>query len=110
MMKNFLFLLLLSLWVPETFADHHRGKTPQGMDNPAKKSLSQSNKPAPMSRPGISNKRAASLVMEQYSGSRILGVSLMDEQGPAIYKVRTLSPQGVVRSVFVDGHSGEVFE
>lgn len=48
--------------------------------------------------------------MERYDGSRVLGVSLMDQQGAPIYKVRTLSSRGVVRSVFVDGNSGEVFE
>lgn len=59
---------------------------------------------------GISNKRAASLVKERYSSSRILGVSLLDDKGPPVYRVRTLSSKGVVKSVFVDGNSGEVFE
>ena len=62
------------------------------------------------SRPGISNQRAASLVKQRYSSSRILGVSLLDDGGPPIYRVRTLSPNGVVKSVFVDANSGEVFE
>jgi uncharacterized membrane protein YkoI len=61
-------------------------------------------------RSGISNKRAASLVKERYSASRILGVSLLDDKGPPVYRVRTLSANGVVKSVFVDGNSGEVFE
>lgn len=61
-------------------------------------------------RVGISNKRAASLVKQRYVASRILGVSLLDNNGPPIYRVRTLSPKGVVRSVFVDGNTGEVFE
>ena len=58
----------------------------------------------------ISNKRAASLVKKRYSSVRILGVSLMDEVNPPIYRVRTLSENGVVKSIFVDGKSGEVFE
>jgi uncharacterized membrane protein YkoI len=62
------------------------------------------------SRSGISNKRAASLVKERYTASRILGVSLLDDKGPPVYRVRTLSTNGVVKSVFVDGNSGEVFE
>ena len=61
-------------------------------------------------RAGIGNKRAAALVKQRYSASRILGVSLLDKNGPPIYRVRTLSPKGVVRSVFVDGNTGEVFE
>ena len=68
------------------------------------------NQLAPGNRSGISNKRAASLVKERYAASRILGVSLLDEQGPPVYRVRTLSNSGVVKSVFVDGKSGEVFE
>jgi len=68
------------------------------------------NQLAPSNRSGISNKRAASLVKERYAASRILGVSLLDDQGPPVYRVRTLSTKGVVKSVFVDGNSGEVFE
>lgn len=58
----------------------------------------------------ISNRAAAALVKQRYGNARILGISLMDNQGPPIYRVRTLSPDGVVKSVFVDGESGEVFE
>ena len=43
---------------------------------------------------GVSNKRAASLVKERYSSSRILGVSLLDDKGPPVYRVRTLSSEG----------------
>tara|TARA_B110000467_G_C18205178_1_gene414127 strand:- start:353 stop:691 length:339 start_codon:yes stop_codon:yes gene_type:complete len=68
------------------------------------------NQLVPGNRSGISNKRAASLVKERYSASRILGVSLLDDHGPPVYRVRTLSSNGVVKSVFVDGNSGEVFE
>jgi len=69
------------------------------------------NRMAPDAQRGdISNKRAAALVKQRYSASRILGVSLLDNNGPPIYRVRTLSPKGVVRSVFVDGNTGEVFE
>lgn len=61
-------------------------------------------------RAGISNRRAAALVKQQYTASRIIGVALLDDTGPPVYRVRTLSPKGVVRSVFVDGNTGEVFE
>lgn len=106
MMKYFLILVLALFSASGVSADHHR---PGGKDKSQKMNV-QPNRLMPAPRPGISNQRAASLVMERYSGSRILGVSLMDAQGPPVYKVRTLSPNGVVRSVFVDGNSGEVFE
>ena len=106
MMKVFLILLLALFSAYGVADDNHRSTT---RDKSQKMNV-QPNRLLPALRPGISNQRAASLVMERYSGSRILGVSLMDAQGPPVYKVRTLSPNGVVRSVFVDGSSGEVFE
>lgn len=106
MMKVFLILLLAFFSASGASADHHRSAAKEK----SQKMKVQPNRLLPAPRPGISNQRAASLVMERYSGSRILGVSLMDAQGPPVYKVRTLSPNGVVRSVFVDGSSGEVFE
>ena len=64
--------------------------------------------------PRLSSEAAAALVRAEYAGSRILSVSLLDDEewetGVGIYRVRTLSKKGVVRSVFVDGDSGEVFE
>ena len=105
MMKFFLILILAVAAAPEVYADHHRSATSK-----TQKSMAKPNRLLPAPKPGISNKKAAGLVMERYSGSRILGVSLLDDQGPPVYKVRTLSPNGVVRSVFVDGNSGEVFE
>ena len=58
----------------------------------------------------ISSQRAASLVKQRYSGSRVLGVTAIADEGVTLYKVRTLSNDGVVKSVFVDGNSGAVFE
>ncbi len=113
MMKYFLFLLLVFACVPDAPADHHEGineGVQKSLQNSLQNSLTRQNR-LPVPRPDIiSNQRAASLVKEHHSGSRVLGVSLLDEQGPPVYKVRTLSPQGVVRSIFVDGNSGEVFE
>jgi uncharacterized membrane protein YkoI len=37
-------------------------------------------------------------------------VSLIDSKGPVVYRVKTLSPKGVVKTVFVDGNSGNVFD
>jgi len=37
-------------------------------------------------------------------------VTRLDEGGAPLYKIRTLSKDGVVRSVFVDSKTGEVFQ
>lgn len=58
----------------------------------------------------ITSKRAASLVKQRYASSRVLGVALLESDRTPVYQVRTLSPKGVVKTVFVDGNSGEVFE
>ena len=68
-----------------------------------------SSSPEQAVKPGkrISNRKAASLVKQKYSSSRVLGVDLMDKGGLPIYRVRTLSPDGVVKSVYLDGETGE---
>jgi len=58
----------------------------------------------------ISSSRAAALVKQRYKGARVLGVTRLDEGGAPLYKIRTLSKDGVVRSVFVDSKTGEVFQ
>jgi len=109
-LSQFIILLLLTVGpvsISDSLADHHSkkdGRKPSGVQGLVPNQLVSGN------RTGISNKRAASLVKERYSSSRILGVSLLDDKGPRVYRVRTLSPNGVVKSVFVDGNSGEVFE
>ena len=68
--------------------------------------------------PHLDSEAAVALVRAEYADRRILGVSLLDGRrwrggfrGSAdIYRVRTLSKQGVVRSVFVNSATGEVFE
>jgi hypothetical protein len=62
------------------------------------------------SRLQINNQRAALLVRNRFSDRRILGLRLIKSKGPPIYKVKTLSDSGVVKFVFVDAGSGEVFE
>ncbi|MBT4162761.1 MAG: PepSY domain-containing protein [Gammaproteobacteria bacterium] len=69
-----------------------------------------SSKLAPSTKGRISNSRAASLVKKKYSGTRVLGVSRLERGDSPMFKVRTLSKDGVVKSVFVDGRTGEVFE
>ena len=109
MIMRLLVVLCLTAMPPlvsTAWADHHKEpRQSRGLQNLAPERLAPESK-----RAGISNKRAAALVKQRYSASRILGVSLLDDNGPPIYRVRTLSPQGVVRSVFVDGNTGEVFE
>ncbi|MBQ74523.1 MAG: hypothetical protein CMQ20_05790 [Gammaproteobacteria bacterium] len=58
----------------------------------------------------ISSKQAASRVKQKYQNSKILSINLIKGRGPAVYKVKTLSASGVVKYVFVDGTSGDVFE
>lgn len=58
----------------------------------------------------ISNRKAASLVKQKYSSSRVLGVDLMDKGGAPIYRVKTLSPDGVVKTVYLDGETGEILK
>ena len=60
-------------------------------------------------RNGISRGQAASKVKQRYKSSRIMGISRIEGATP-LYRVRILSREGVVKSVFVDGHTGEVFE
>ena len=58
----------------------------------------------------VSNKEATSSVKQEYKDSKILSINLMKSKGPPVYKVKTLSSDGVVKYVFVDGTTGDVFE
>ncbi len=58
----------------------------------------------------ISSKQAASRVKQRYQDSKILSINLIQSKGPAVYRVKTLSASGVVKYVFVDGTTGDVFE
>ena len=58
----------------------------------------------------VSNKEATSSVKQQYKNSKILSINLIQSKGPPVYKVKTLSSDGVVKYVFVDGTTGDVFE
>lgn len=60
--------------------------------------------------PQIGNRQAASRVKQVYSDHKILAVQLIETRGPPVYRVKTLSDEGVVKFVFVDGTSGNVFE
>ena len=58
----------------------------------------------------IGTKQAASRVKQKYQGSKILSINLIQSKGPAVYRVKTLSASGVVKYVYVDGTTGDVFE
>jgi len=62
------------------------------------------------SKARISNQQAASKAKRHYPGNKILSVKMIRSGGPAVYRIKMLSEQGVVKLVFVDGNNGEVFE
>lgn len=96
-------LLLLGGTATAMAADERR-KAPPGIQGDPTSRL------APDRGTRISNARAASLVKQRHNTTKILGVSLLERGGSPVYKVKTLSPKGVVKSVFVDGRTGEVFD
>ncbi len=61
-------------------------------------------------RPRISNQQAASKIKRSVPGSKILSIKLIKSKGPPVYRVKTLSGDGVVKFVFVDGINGEIFK
>ena len=58
----------------------------------------------------VSNKEATASVKQRYRSSKILSINLIKSKGPPVYRVKTLSSDGVVKYVFVDGTTGDVFE
>ena len=46
---------------------------------------------------------------EKYGG-KVLSAKEIESKGPLVYKIKLLLPNGRVKTVFVDGESGEVFE
>ncbi len=58
----------------------------------------------------LGRKQATDKVKQRYRKHKVLSVNLISSKGPATYRVKTLSSSGVVKYVFVDGNSGEVFE
>ena len=58
----------------------------------------------------LDSREAASLVKNRYQGSKVLSINMIDSKGPPVYRVKTLSSDGVVKYVFVDGITGAVFE
>tara|TARA_Y100001934_G_scaffold248869_1_gene309818 strand:+ start:768 stop:1085 length:318 start_codon:yes stop_codon:yes gene_type:complete len=58
----------------------------------------------------VANHQATALVRKRYPNSKVLSVRLIESKGPPVYRVKTLSSEGVVKHVFVDGRTGDVFE
>jgi uncharacterized membrane protein YkoI len=58
----------------------------------------------------LGRKQATDKVKQRYRGHKILSINLISSKGPATYRVKTLSSEGVVKYVFVDGNNGDVFE
>jgi len=61
-------------------------------------------------KPSINKQQAASKVKRNYPGSKILSVKIIGGSGPPVYRLKMLSPEGVIKYVFVDGENGSVFE
>ena len=99
-----LILLVGSLSVTAAYADSHKKRNRGTQPTPS--NLVEDSQ----SVVKITSRAAASKVKQRYPGSRVLGVSLLDKSGSPMYRVKTLSTDGVVKSVFVDGNSGAVFE
>ena len=62
------------------------------------------------SKRSLSKKQAVSKAKRKYPDSKILSVKLIGSSGPAVYRLKMLSSDGVVKYVFVDGQNGSVFE
>ncbi|MFT7684793.1 MAG: putative membrane protein YkoI [Candidatus Azotimanducaceae bacterium] len=62
------------------------------------------------SKPSISKQQAVSKAKRNYPSSKVLSVKLIGSSGPAVYRLKILSSDGVVKYVFVDGNNGSVFE
>ncbi len=60
--------------------------------------------------PRFGDQQAAARVRRVYADHKILSIQLIETRGPPVYRIKTLSEKGVVKYVFVDGTSGDVFE
>ena len=56
--------------------------------------------------PAIDNQSAARRVKERFQDRRILGIKLIQRRNKTLYRVKTLSDEGVVAFVNVDAESG----
>ena len=56
------------------------------------------------------HQKAINQVKHKFPKSRILSVNLLERRGDSAYRVKTLSESGVIKYVFVDATTGEIFE
>jgi hypothetical protein len=110
-MRGLIFLLII-LGAPVAMAapfDHGRGPiqlAAKDFMHPAPKGLVSTER-----TPKVGNQQAVERVKHAFSDYKILSLRLMESaKGPPVYRVKTLSPEGVVKYVYVDGISGDVFE
>ena len=52
---------------------------------------------------------AVQSVKDKYPG-KVLNAEKIESKGPKVFRVKLLLPKGRIKSVFVDGVNGEVFE
>ena len=57
----------------------------------------------------VSLETAISKAKAKYRG-KVLSAKEIGGKGPLVYKIKLLLPNGRIKTVFVDGESGEVFE
>ena len=63
------------------------------------------------SGPRVDTQEAAARVKQAFRNYKILSLHLIDSaSGPPVYRAKTLSPDGVIKYVYIDGQSGDVFE
>ncbi|MDP4598767.1 MAG: hypothetical protein NWS96_07980 [Pseudomonadales bacterium] len=119
-MRNLMFLLVLLLGAQSSAAkpfgfgqDQDQGHD-QGQGLMLAENLLPQQRPQERQLPPLAQRldprAAAAQVKRHYQAHKILAISLIDSQGPTVYRVKTLSPDGVVKYVYVDGSSGDVFE
>ena len=117
-MRNLMFLLVLLLGAQSSAAKpfgfgqdqgHDQGQGLMLAENLLPQQRPQERQLPPLAQ-RLDPRAAAAQVKRHYQAHKILAISLIDSQGPTVYRVKTLSPYGVVKYVYVDGSSGDVFE
>ena len=113
-MRNLMFLLVLLLGAQSSAAKPFGFGQDQGQGLMLAENLLPQQRPQARQLPPLAQRldprAAAAQVKRHYQAHKILAISLIDSQGPTVYRVKTLSPDGVVKYVYVDGSSGDVFE
>lgn len=109
-MRIFLVLVILMMGAPHAVASPFSHGPPVGQFAAEVAPRTPQNILPQRQQPVISNQQATAKVRAAYSSHKILAVRLIESKGPPVYRVKTLSNNGVVQYVFVDGTTGAVFE